>query len=209
MAAAHAPGLDLPVGALQHADHVHQPALADRVVDEVRRRCDPLRHPATQHVGQPVRGRDAAPCDAAGEAGTVFAEQAIAQQRMDAVGADERIALRGRAILEFEPDAMTGLPETHHACADVNGVGLEATHRVEQHRLQVRAMHGVVPEAVALADTVVVDCVQVMTLELLAVTVGVLLLLVTVTLAVDVQPLLWVTDTVYVPAVLVLKLEVV
>ena len=65
------------------------------------------------------------------------------------------------------------------------------------------------PDAVALADTVVVVCVQVITLELLAVTVGALLLLVTVTLAVDVQPLLWVTDTVYVPAVLVLKLEVV
>ena len=66
-----------------------------------------------------------------------------------------------------------------------------------------------VPEAVALAVTVVVFCEQVITSELLAVTVGVLLLLVTVTLAVDVQPLLWVTVTLYVPAVLVLKLEVV
>ena len=53
-----------------------------------------------------------------------------------------------------------------------------------------------VPEAVALADTVVVAWVQVTTLELLAVTVGVVLLLVTVTLAVDVQPLFWATVTV-------------
>ena len=51
------------------------------------------------------------------------------------------------------------------------------------------------PEAVALADTVVVVCEQESTLELLAVTVGAVLLLVTVTLAVEVQPLLWVTVT--------------
>ena len=51
-------------------------------------------------------------------------------------------------------------------------------------------------EAVALADTAVAGDEQVITLELLAVTVGVVLLLVTVTLAVDVHPLLWVTVTV-------------
>ena len=50
-------------------------------------------------------------------------------------------------------------------------------------------------QAVALADTVVADWVQVTTFELLAVTVGAVLLLVTVTLAVEVQPLLWVTVT--------------
>ena len=53
-----------------------------------------------------------------------------------------------------------------------------------------------VPEAVALADTVVVAWVQVTTLELLAVTVGVVVFEVTVALAVDVHPLLWVTVTV-------------
>ena len=52
------------------------------------------------------------------------------------------------------------------------------------------------PEAVALADTVVVAWVQVTTLELLAVTVGVVVFEVTVALAVDVQPLFWVTVTV-------------
>ena len=51
-------------------------------------------------------------------------------------------------------------------------------------------------EAVALAETAVAGDEQVITLELLAVTVGVVLLLVTVTLAVDVHPLLWVTVTV-------------
>ena len=64
-------------------------------------------------------------------------------------------------------------------------------------------------EAVALAETAVEGEEQVMTFELLAVTVGVVVFEVTVTLAVEVQPLLWVTVTVYVPAVPVLKLEVV
>ena len=61
----------------------------------------------------------------------------------------------------------------------------------------------------AVAETVVLVCVQVITFEEAAVTVGVVLLAVTVTLAVLVQPLLWVTVTVYVPPVDVEKLEVV
>ena len=51
-------------------------------------------------------------------------------------------------------------------------------------------------EAVALAETAVEGEEQVMTFELLAVTVGVVVFEVTVALAVEVQPLLWVTVTV-------------
>ena len=64
-------------------------------------------------------------------------------------------------------------------------------------------------DAVAVADTVVVGCVQVMVLDEAADTVAVLRLEVTVTDAVLVQPFDWVTVTVYVPAVLVVKLAVV
>ena len=51
-------------------------------------------------------------------------------------------------------------------------------------------------DAVAVADTVVLDCVQLITLEEVADTVAVVLLEVTVAVAVEVQPLLCVTVTV-------------
>jgi hypothetical protein len=64
-------------------------------------------------------------------------------------------------------------------------------------------------EGVALADTVVEVVAQDNTFEDDADTVGMVLSEVTVALAVEVQPLLWVTVTVYVPAVPVVKLDVV
>src|SRR5262249_6659475 len=85
----------------------------------------------------------------AGEFGLVGAEQRLAHDRMDAVGADQRIAADVLAIPEGSGYAFGRRIEAGAAHTELDRVRIGAQHRLAKHLLQIGAVHGVMRGAVA------------------------------------------------------------
>ncbi len=69
---------------------------------------------------------------------------------MDAVGADQRIALDLGTVREIERDAVTLLAAARGAAAEMDRIGLLRPHRVGEHLQKVRAVDRDIGKAVAL-----------------------------------------------------------
>src|SRR5262249_30471699 len=126
-------------------------ALADEIVDGVRVRADPVgAHLALKPLGKLRGRRQAAPGDETGEFRRPGAEQNATDDRMNAVGADQRVARDRLAALKRKLDSRVRLAEVDTLRIEADRVRLLAPDRLDQHLLQVGAMHGVVRKSVAL-----------------------------------------------------------
>src|SRR6185312_7528831 len=117
MRAAIGPGFMLPIVALDDGDEVEQLAAAHRVVKNMRGWRDPAAM-AHQLGRQLCGGAEAAPRHEAGEARPVCAEEPLADHRVNAIRADQRIARNALAGVEDGDDALAGLLEADAALAE-------------------------------------------------------------------------------------------
>ncbi len=133
--------LDLPIVALDEADEVHELAATHRIMQHVPARAEPIRaqHPCDVG-GQPFHRNQAAPCHAAGELGPVGSEQAFADSRVNAVGAEHERGTHRFAALETHVNVLVGLIEVDAPAAELDRVRLEAPDRVGEQAVQVSAM---------------------------------------------------------------------
>ena len=144
------PAFDQPVVALDRGDEVQQLAAAQRVGDDVAMRADPGHAVLlTQPRGQTVHRHDAAPRHEAGEGGARAAEQRLADARMHAIGADQRIAADALAVFEQQCHAVGVLFEVDAARADTHRIGRAFGQCLHQHLMKIAAMHQPVGRAVA------------------------------------------------------------
>src|SRR5262245_36835463 len=149
--AARAPGLDLPVGALQHADEVHDLAGAQRVVHDVSAGTDPVRADHAHHMArQPHHGDDAAPGDDAGELRLVGTEEPLADAGMHAIRAHQNVPFRRATVFELQSHACFSLVEADAPCAEMDCGTLLAPHRALEHAEEVGAVYREIRVAVAL-----------------------------------------------------------
>ena len=102
-------------------------------------------------------GRDAldrhhaAPCDLAGEDRMVGADDVLAHGRLDAVGADQQIAMRHGCRLQGRPSRRSCVfVDAHGLGAEHDRVRVEREHRLAQSVVQVGAMDLEVRRAVPL-----------------------------------------------------------
>src|SRR6267378_1052697 len=113
--------------------------------------ADPVGADAARHAGgKPIHGNHAPPCNDSGERGLVGAEKRLPDARVDAVGADERVAPRLGPIGEAQPYMFAVLAQAAALCTQVDGVGLFPLHRARQHAEEIGPIHGEVRIPVAL-----------------------------------------------------------
>src|SRR5205814_961789 len=85
-------------------------------------------------VTRPLLQRgNAAPGDDAGELGLVRPEEALADARMHAVGADQHVAFDGFSTFKLERDCSLVLLEAHALGAETDRFGIRAPHCALEH----------------------------------------------------------------------------
>ena len=113
--------------------------------------ADPVGADAARHAGrQPLHGDHAAPRNDSGKRGLVGAEKHLAGERVNAVGADERIATHLCPIRELQPHAFSVLAESQAGRSEVDCSRLLAPYRIRQYGEQIGPIHGEVGIPVAL-----------------------------------------------------------
>ena len=135
------PGLHLPIVALRRAHVVHDLAAAHRIVQHVAVRAEPVHSNHAGKMGRQLLHRDqAAPGDAAGEHRLARPEQADADLRMNAIGADHIRRLDDAAVLErrFGVSGVRG--DRDAPLAQRDGVGLQRADRVGKDAMQIAAV---------------------------------------------------------------------
>ena len=143
------PGFRRPLLSLDDSDEVHQVAPTQRIMDHMAARTDPVGAQRTREMGRKPGHRDhAAPCDLTREARPVGPEKPVADARMDAVGADEGVALDAASILELQRDAARRLGKAGDARPEPDRIGVCLPDSVDQHAQKVRPIDGQVGEAV-------------------------------------------------------------
>ncbi len=144
------PGFDAPVAALHDPDEIEQLAPPQQIVDDVPARPDPVDPDVAREARRQLRDRDQpAPGDAAGELRGIAAEQLFADDRMDTVSADQRIAGDALAVRKTQRDASSVIVEAGAARIEPDRIGLDRAHRIDQHLVQVGAMDHEIGRAVA------------------------------------------------------------
>src|SRR6185503_3693580 len=148
--AARAPGLRAPLPALEGADEVHQLPGAQRIVHDMPARPDPVHPQPARHARRELLHRhDPAPDDDPGELRLVLTEERLADARVHAVRADQRVAF-DRLTFEREPNLAPGLGKTRAPGTEMNRVGFEPPHGGGEHAEEIRPVNREIRVAVAL-----------------------------------------------------------
>ena len=144
------PALLRPLPVLHETDEVQVVAAADRIGDDVPTRADPVgADRPSQFLRQPLHRRQAAPRHQAGEGRLRAVEHLPAQGRVNAVGPDEHVAAHGAAIGQPQHHPGVVLSVAERAGVQVDRVGLQFTHGLDQDRMKLAPVNHPVrrPEA--------------------------------------------------------------
>src|SRR5262245_10283841 len=143
------PGLDLPVVALDVADEVHQLTAPNWIMQDVAARPEPIRRQHLCDVSRKaVHRHNASPGEAAGELGSIGAEQALADLRVNAVRSDREGCSRRYAGIEADFDVLLGLGDVDAAPREMDRIRFQAGDRVNENTVEVAPMKQQVRSAV-------------------------------------------------------------
>jgi hypothetical protein len=136
------PALDLPIVTRHDGDKVQQFAAAQWIGHDVTMRTGPAREALlTEPQRQPRHRHDRAPGHEPGEGSAPAAVQRLADARMHAIGADQRIAADLLAVLQRQRHPARVLLQPDAAGPDVNRAGCVLRQRRHQRPVQIAAMH--------------------------------------------------------------------
>src|SRR5262245_16120440 len=145
------PGFNLPIVAFDETDEVHELAATNWIMQHMATRPEPVGPDHLSDVGWKASHRhDPSPSNATGEAGSLGAEQAFADLRVNTVRSNHKRRTHSFPGIKSDVHMLVGLGDANAAPGKMECIRLQALDRVGEELVQIATVEHDVGRAVAL-----------------------------------------------------------